>query len=190
MSSIRRARALTQQLLTFATGGQPGRRPVDLKPLIEDVVALALSGSSVGYDVIVQPDLAPCIGDREQIAQVLENLILNAVQSIHEGESRAEPGTPRAAGVCRITARLRTDPLPTHGGSWIEVAVQDNGAGIQGDDLQQIFEPFFTTKPEGHGTGLGLPTVLMVVERHKGTLHLTSDAGAGTTFTVRLATVS
>jgi PAS domain S-box-containing protein len=180
MSSLGRARALTQQLLTFATGGQPGRRPVDMALLIEDVVALALSGSSVGCDVIVEPDLVPCVGDRDQIAQVLENLILNAAQSIHEAESLAQPGTPRAAGLCRISARLRTDPLPTHRGSWIEVAVQDNGAGIRDDHLQKVFDPFFTTKAEG--SGLGLASAYSIVRRHEGLLDCWNNPDGGVTF--------
>ncbi len=154
MSSIARARSLTQQLLTFAKGGQPGRSPVPLEPLIEEVVTLALSGSSIQPDVIVQPDLDPCLGDRSQIAQLVENLLVNAVQAIEQAESRSQPGARRAPGVCRVRVRRRSDPLPTYTGSWIEVEIADNGEGIEPGHLERIFDPFFTTKAEGSGLGL------------------------------------
>jgi signal transduction histidine kinase len=102
----------------------------------------------------------------------LINLTVNAIQAM-SSSSRRE---------LKVSSRLQDGEL--------EIAIADTGAGIPEDVRQQIFEPFFTTKPEGHGTGLGLPTVLLVVERHTGTLNLSSEAGAGTTFTVRLPTVS
>ena len=62
----------------------------------------------------------------------------------------------------------------------------DTGPGIPEAIQATIFEPFITTKPEGQGTGLGLSTVLMVVERHNGRINFTTKAGAGTTFRIHL----
>jgi signal transduction histidine kinase len=69
---------------------------------------------------------------------------------------------------------------------YVEIVVSDSGHGIPEDIHSTIFEPFFTTKPEGTGTGLGLSTVLMIVERHQGRIELTSAAGRGTTFRIVL----
>jgi signal transduction histidine kinase len=64
--------------------------------------------------------------------------------------------------------------------------VEDNGCGIAKEDLDNIFEAFFTTKEEGKGLGLGLSTVHDIMERHKGTIEVASEAGKGTVFTISL----
>lgn len=68
----------------------------------------------------------------------------------------------------------------------IEIKVRDTGSGIPKEDLPNIFEPFFTTKKEGKGLGLGLSTVYGIIERHRGTIHVESEVGKGTSFTIRL----
>ena len=68
----------------------------------------------------------------------------------------------------------------------VEITVSDTGPGIPESVQPTMYEPFVTTKPEGQGTGLGLSTVLMVVERHEGTVDYTTQAGAGTTFRISL----
>jgi signal transduction histidine kinase len=70
-------------------------------------------------------------------------------------------------------------------GNEVEITVSDNGPGIPEAIRHSVFEPFVTTKPEGQGTGLGLSTVLMVVERHEGKIDFTTSP-AGTTFRLRL----
>ena len=70
----------------------------------------------------------------------------------------------------------------------IKVSVSDTGAGISGDSLEKIFDPFFTTKPVGEGTGLGLSICHKIVEAHNGTIDVESEAGRGTTFTIRFPT--
>jgi len=184
MSSLDRARSLTQQLLTFSKGGQPGQRPVSLEPLIEEVVTLALSGSSIPPEVIVHAGSGACLGDRNQIAQLLENLLVNAVQAVEQAESRVQQGARSTPGVCRVVVRRRTDPLPTHTGSWIEIAVEDNGEGIEPANLERIFDPFFTTKAEG--SGLGLASAYSIAKRHGGTLDCWNNPGGGATFRLLL----
>jgi signal transduction histidine kinase len=78
-----------------------------------------------------------------------------------------------------------TAGCPSHSET-VEVSVQDNGIGISKEDQAHIFEPFFTTKKEGHGVGLGLSTVYGIIEGHKGTIHVESEPGQGTTFTIHL----
>jgi signal transduction histidine kinase len=68
----------------------------------------------------------------------------------------------------------------------VVIEIADNGPGIPADLLDRIYEPFFTTKEVGKGTGQGLALARATIERHSGTLDCTSDAGEGTTFTIRL----
>ena len=68
----------------------------------------------------------------------------------------------------------------------VEVEIEDNGAGIEPENLKRIFEPFFTTKPVGKGTGLGLSISYGIIEQHQGKIHVTSTLQKGSTFRVRL----
>jgi len=109
------------------------------------------------------PDELPLInGDSPQIHQLLRNLIINACHAME--------GTPQRDLILKLTSD----------DDRIEFCVQDTGTGIKSDDLAQIFNPFFTTKPNGKGTGLGLPIVKTIVERHGGTVEVDSERGVGT----------
>ncbi|MBN1273140.1 MAG: PAS domain S-box protein [Candidatus Aminicenantes bacterium] len=103
--------------------------------------------------------------DKNQIQQVLFNLLLNAVESMSDG------------GEVKIKARhsSKLNKAPT-----CEIDIIDNGPGISPDDLKRIFEPFYTTKGEKRGTGLGLPTAQMMIENHNGILSMDSELGKGT----------
>jgi two-component system NtrC family sensor kinase len=101
-----------------------------------------------------------------QLNQVWMNLLGNAAQAVGD------------RGEVRIATR--TD------GDSIIVAVSDSGAGIPEANLPRIFDPFFTTKPVGEGTGLGLSISYGIVQRHGGSIAVTSETGSGTTFTVRI----
>jgi signal transduction histidine kinase len=108
-----------------------------------------------------------------QLKQVFMNLLVNAYQAIAErvGES-GELGT----------IRLRTEAVD----GAVVVTVADDGTGISEEDRQRIFDPFFTTKKVGVGMGLGLSTSFQIVERHGGTLVVTSARGVGTTMRLSL----
>jgi signal transduction histidine kinase len=108
-----------------------------------------------------------------QLKQVFMNLLVNAYQAIAErvGES-GELGT----------IRLRTEAVD----GAVVVTVADDGTGISEEDRQRIFDPFFTTKKVGVGMGLGLSTSFQIVERHGGTLAVTSALGVGTTMRLSL----
>jgi signal transduction histidine kinase len=98
----------------------------------------------------------------------LINLAVNAIQAMDDG------------GVLTVGSALC--------GGEVEISVADTGPGIPEEIRSTIFEPFVTTKPEGRGTGLGLSTVLMVVERHKGKIDFDTTPGKGTTFRILLPT--
>ena len=116
-----------------------------------------------------------------QLQQVVANLAVNARDAMPEG------------GELRIGfSRLRVDPderpplVGMEPGDWVVWTVSDTGAGMPPDVQKHIFEPFFTTKPRGEGTGLGLAQVYGIVKQHGGEIHVKSQKGKGTTFTIYL----
>jgi signal transduction histidine kinase len=111
--------------------------------------------------------LPPVMADREQLKQVLINLLSNAVEA-----------TPEGGQIC-VRATLESDGS---GGPMVVARVQDNGPGIPEEAQRRIFEPFFTTKE--HGTGLGLCIAARIMGRHGGRLVLESSTQQGTSFAV------
>jgi PAS domain S-box-containing protein len=167
-----RARDLTQQLLTFAKGGEPVRAAIQLEAVVREMAAFALHGSQVKAHYDMAPDLWPADADKGQIGRVVQNLVINAVQAMPRG------------GSLRIVARNDTlDGLSQPGlapGSYIQIAISDTGEGIKPENLGRIFDPYFTTKQTG--TGLGLAAVYSIIKKHHGHIEAESQVGQGTTF--------
>jgi PAS domain S-box-containing protein len=167
-----RARELTQQLLTFAKGGDPVRSAVVLPDVVREAAEFTLHGANVRCEFDLAPDLRPADADKGQIGQVVQNLVINAVQAMPGG------------GVIRLSLRNErlaagaVPPLPA--GDYVKLSVADTGKGIAPEHLERIFEPFYTTKE--HGSGLGLATVFSVVRKHGGHVAVESEVGKGTTF--------
>jgi len=171
-----RAKGLTQQLLTFSKGGAPVRRSTSMEGVIRDTVQFVLSGSNARGQVVVDPRLWPADVDAGQISQVLENLVLNAVQAMPDG------------GLVRVEARnvdeAASSGLPVRHGRFVGIGVSDEGAGVPPDVVDRIFDPYFTTKE--HGSGLGLATSYAIVQKHEGHLVVRPRPGGGTEFTLYL----
>jgi two-component system, cell cycle sensor histidine kinase and response regulator CckA len=174
--SIERAKGLTQQLLTFSKGGEPIRKIVPVAPLIRETCDFALSGANVKCAYGIARDLWHCNIDRNQIGQVFQNLMLNAIQAMPLGgliEVLAE----------NVSLGEKEHPLLVKG-DYVLIAVKDSGTGISKEMLPRIFDPFFTTKTKGHG--LGLATTFSIVKRHNGTINVESELGKGSTFQIYL----
>jgi PAS domain S-box-containing protein len=168
---------LTTQLLTFSKGGRPVRRVLDLRPVIENAVRFALSGSRVTCEVSCAADLLPVEADEGQIGQVLQNIVLNAEQAMPLGG--------RIELVARNAPASRAAELGLPGGAGlVEIAVADQGTGIPPAHLPRIFDPYFTTKEKG--SGLGLATSYSIVRNHEGAITVRSELGKGSIFTVSL----
>jgi len=179
-STIDRARALTQQLLTFAKGGAPIKRLESLVPFIEETAKFALSGSHVSCGFHLQPNLWSCEIDKNQIGQVLDNIIINAQQAMPDG------GTIDIYAENFVAGEKSGGSTPRVG-YYVKVSVVDHGIGISKDILPRIFDPFFTTKVKGHG--LGLAMCYSIVNRHGGFLDVESESGKGSSFHVFLPAV-
>lgn len=176
MTTIERARGLTGQLLTFAKGGAPVQKITALFPFVEETVHFALSGSNVSCRFDVMDNLWMCNIDRNQIEQVIDNIIINAEQAMPNG------------GTIEITARnvsLEGNEFAFIAkGHYVCLSIKDTGIGILKESLPHIFDPFYTTKSKGHG--LGLATCYSIIHRHGGTIDVESEPGRGSTFHVYL----
>jgi len=167
---------LTRQLLTFAKGGEPVKKVLEIKDLIADTVAFALRGSNVKAEYRFDDEPLTVEVDEGQIKQVIQNLVINAKQAMPAG------GTVKI----QATHARRLDPASNTEQRIVRIALRDWGCGIAEHDLLRIFEPYFTTKPKGSGTGLGLATAYSIIRRHGGTISVTSRLGEGTSFLVEL----
>jgi signal transduction histidine kinase len=141
-----------------------------VKRAVEEV-SYALEGARrtlhIECDLPAEPVMADL--DRDQMGQVLVNLLKNAVEAMDN-----------RPGVVRVTAR----DMPEKGR--VVVSVCDQGCGIHPEARSKVFQPFFTTKSIGKGTGLGLPISYGIVKMHRGSIWFDSELGAGTTFHMEL----
>jgi signal transduction histidine kinase len=163
----RRVNDTVQSLLALARPSSPRPRSTDIGGLLDDTVRLlqpSLSARGIALEHATAPDLGPFTIDRDQMRQVLVNLVTNAADAMDQG------------GTISIKAASWPD------GDGLLLAVEDDGHGMSEDDQHRVFEPFFTTKHGG--TGLGLAVSRTLVEQHGGTIELTSATGEGSTFLV------
>jgi|GEM_PF-4317178 len=171
-----RTRDLTQQLLTFAKGGEPIRELATISDLLHDITRFILRGSSVRPAITIAPDLWPVEVDKGQFGQVVQNIVLNARQAMPAG------------GTLYLTAENVTIAPPGQGivppGAYVRITFRDEGIGIPKEHLSRVFDPYFTTKQEG--SGLGLAVVHSIVRRHGGYITVDSVLGQGATFTIYL----
>jgi signal transduction histidine kinase/CheY-like chemotaxis protein len=178
VSACTRARAVTNQLLTFAKGGAPIKTTTSLDDLVMECTRFALVGSPVAPHFSCAPNLWGAEVDTGQISQVVHNLVINAMQAMPRGgvvDVSLENTEHDAATATEVQ-------LPT--GKYVVLTVRDTGVGISGDVINQIFDPYFTTKEQG--SGLGLAISYSIVKAHGGTIVVKSQAGVGSQFTVFL----
>lgn len=174
--AARRASSLTHQLLTFAKGGSPVRDVASLKELVVESATFVTRGSSCRCLFTIADDLATVEADVGQLGQVIDNLVINAMQAMPDG------GTIRLDAANTRLAEQNPQGLPA--GRYVRLSVRDEGVGIPADLLPKIFDPFFTTKAQG--SGLGLSSAYTIVSRHGGRLTAQSVVGRGTTFDIHL----
>lgn len=156
-----------RELIDFSRPGSSSRARVRPSEIIEEALGIAKYYQRTKQRAIsteLPPDLPHVRAVRDHLIQVVLNLVLNAIDATETGG--------------RIHLEIRDE------GSWLVLAIQDDGRGIEPAHLERLFQPFFTTKP--HGTGLGLFVCRQIVEEMGGLLSCESVLGLGSTFLVRL----
>ena len=174
-----RAKKLTQQLLTFAKGGTPLKKPLTLQHVIPESAAFALSGSSIHCHCEIPEDLWPIEADEGQIGQVFHNLAINASQAMPTGGTL----TIRAENVIKNSLQATQTGLP-NAGNYVKLTIQDNGNGIPPYAFHKIFDPYYSTKESR--AGLGLSTAYSIIHNHQGRIAAVSTQGQGATFVIHL----
>ncbi len=169
------AKALANQLLTFAKGGAPIKKVCSPVDIVQETARLALSGSKSRCEFQVPGDLWMVEVDRSQMGQVISNLLINADQAMPLGGIIT-------IGMENVKLTDQTAPLPE--GKYVRLTIADQGVGIPPEYLGKIFDPYFTTKYQG--SGLGLTTVYSIIKQHGGYIAVDSHLGEGTTFQIYL----
>jgi two-component system cell cycle sensor histidine kinase/response regulator CckA len=171
-----RARDLAKQLLTFARGGTPVKELASISEIIRDSAKFSCAGTQARCEISIPKNLWPAELDPGQISQVIQNLVINAVQAMPLG------------GMVHLKAENinleENNPFSLAPGRYLKVMVEDQGVGIWPDHLNKIFDPYFTTKQKG--SGLGLATAYAIIKNHDGHITVDSAVGKGTIFSFYL----
>ncbi|MGH9719665.1 MAG: PAS domain S-box protein [Bryobacteraceae bacterium] len=181
--SSQRAAALTQQLLAFSRRQVLQPQQLDLNVVVERSRKLLerLIGEDVRLTYSLRKDLWPVHADPGQIEQVIMNLAVNARDAMPHGGILSIETSHTVLGDEYSLEHVDVKP-----GSYVVLAVTDNGHGMDAETRSRVFEPFFTTKDQGKGTGLGLSMVYGIVKQSGGNVWVYSEPGHGTTFRVYL----
>lgn len=174
--AVIRATKLTKQLLSFAKGDNPTSEKLDMQSIIRDSANFVLHGSNCTIFFEIPTDLWQIYGDSGQIAQVIQNLVINAIQAM--------PNSGKVEIVAKNQVISLSNELNINEGEYIRIDVIDHGIGISEEHISRVFDPYFTTKSEG--TGLGLSICLSIIKKHGGTITVESKLNSGTTFSIFL----
>jgi signal transduction histidine kinase len=185
-SASERAAKLARQMLAYSGRGGFVRRPLDLREAVRATCDALERELPVGLRLeLSMPDAVVVTADESQIAQLVHNLVNNAVEASPARPSVVAVRLARVAAMADDFARAYLSPsLPE--GEYARLEVQDHGTGMAAAVAARMFEPFFTTRLTGRG--LGLPAALGIVRGHGGAIAVDSAPGVGTTVTVWLPT--
>ena len=180
LDDVYRIERLIQEILDYARYMEPRLTEEDLNEIVASClyfIDVKAESRGIKIEKELANDLPRVMLDRQQIKQVLLNLLLNAMDAV------ADKGG---------ALKVRTHRLSKPGGRiWTQIEVEDTGQGISPENLEHIFDPFFTTKHESgehEGTGLGLTIAHQIIQEHHGDIHVESALGVGTTFYISLPT--
>jgi PAS domain S-box-containing protein len=173
--AVIRAKDITGQLITFSKGGTPVKQTSDIRDLITETAEFVSHGSSIKLHTDIECGLKPVDVDEGQISQVIENLVINAIQAMPEGGN---------IYITAVNEGMISGAENLSDGEYISISVTDEGSGINSENLKKIFDPYFTTKKKGNG--LGLASCLSIIRKHGGNIIVKSKAGTGSEFKIYL----
>jgi len=181
-TSAKKAGVLVSKLLSFARKDSTSISPLQVNNIIKETSLFeGVLGKKIKLGLELAEDLPTVEGDRNQLEQVIINLIVNARDAMPDGGLITIKSSLIHVGKDALDISEYSKP-----GDYILLSVSDTGCGIKNGIINRIFEPFFTTKERGKGTGLGLATVYGIVKDHNGYITVQSEAEKGTTFYIHL----
>ena len=184
LKATHRAKDLVQQILSFSHRGKQERKPLDIRPIMEEGLKFLRSSLPTTIEIRreMEEDLGTIEADPTQVHQILMNLCTNAAHAMDERGGMLLVSLGKVT-VDRATSAAAPGIEP---GSYLRLRVSDTGHGMPPEMMKRIFEPYFTTKEVGKGTGLGLAVVHGIVKSYGGGITVSSEPGKGSTFDVYL----
>lgn len=178
---IRSAANLTQQLLGFARGGKYQVKPLDVDALVT-AVADMFGRTRKEIQIYIRSQAVSKVveADKNQIEQVLLNILVNAWQAMPNGGELY-----LATSIAHLNETV-CDPHQIEPGSYVQISITDTGPGMDEKIRKRVFDPFFTTKEKGRGTGLGMASAYGIIKNHGGIITVYSGVGKGSTFKIYL----
>ncbi len=179
-----RAASLVEQILTFSRDSVVSYRTMDLRPIVQEVLAFLRGSLPVTIQIEARLCETQCTisGDPTQLHQVISNLATNAFHAMEERGGTLRVSLERVD----LQEHMETRAGALKAGDYAHIMVSDTGVGIPKDIQDHIFDPFFTTKHKGKGTGLGLATVHGIIARMGGGIQVESVVGSGCTIHIYL----
>jgi PAS domain S-box-containing protein len=182
LAAAHKAKALTQQLLSFGRRHPIATEIVDINEVILsfNTIIRRTIRESIHIELALDPEGSFIKGDRSQLEQIILNMTVNSQDAFDGAQGRIYIET------CKIRMdgeNVRMHPGMTPG-EYVLLSFRDTGCGMCEEIVTHIFEPFFTTKQVGHGTGLGLATVYGIVKQHDAYISVISREGEGATFNI------
>jgi PAS domain S-box-containing protein len=187
---VDRVNAIMEDLLELSRPPRISPRPLDVHEVIARCVAL-YEHQAAERGITIQQELAPALvrvrADPEYLVRAIGNLAINAIQAMTEGGRltiRTGIGAPWQTALVETTVHIDRGAAADTAQSFVFIELADTGTGMTPEQLDSLFTPFFTTKEKG--TGLGLALTHKIIEEHHGHLHVESQFGVGSTFTILL----
>jgi PAS domain S-box-containing protein len=187
---VDRVNAIMEELLELSRPPRLSLRPLHVHEVVARCVALYEQQAAERGITLVQepaPALAQVRADPEYLSRAVGNLAINAIQAMTTGGRltiRTGSGVPWQSTLGETTAHVDLGTAADTAQSFVFITLADTGTGMTPEQLDSLFTPFFTTKEKG--TGLGLALTHKIIEEHQGHLHVESQLGVGSTFTILL----
>ncbi len=173
LDGVERVAGIVRAMKEFAHSDGGEQAAADINRAIESTLMVA--NNEYKYVATVTTalgDIPFVVCFASELKQVLLNMVVNAAHAL------SDAGRDASSGAIRLAT--------SQAGDFVEIAIEDNGCGIPQENLDKIFDPFFTTKEVGRGSGQGLALARSVIDRHAGTIKVSSEPGKGTKFVLRL----
>ncbi|MBF0452872.1 MAG: response regulator [Candidatus Magnetomorum sp.] len=182
LKAARRAKDLSQQILTFSRQSKHEHKPVMLSPIVKECLKLLRASlpSTISVKQDIDSDIGLVLADPTELHQIIMNLCTNAYHAMRDSGGILDVRLKRV----KIEALEKSEHPELAPGQYLNLMVRDTGKGIDSEILSQIFEPYFTTKPQGEGTGLGLYIIYGIVKNLSGKIDVQSQINEGTVFNI------